>query len=85
MDQFLCELPHVRKEEKDKRHIMFFDPRPRALLPVLIALHPVWERGVEGVDLNDSAFGGIAGCLDPGLEAGGLGHVNFKLYAEEVG
>lgn len=69
----------------------FLDPKqttcplcPRALLPVLIALHPIWERGVEGVDLNDSAFGGIAGCLDPGLEAGGLGHVNFKLYAEEI-
>ncbi|PIP48173.1 MAG: hypothetical protein COS87_01555 [Chloroflexi bacterium CG07_land_8_20_14_0_80_45_17] len=27
-EEFLCELPHVRKE-KDKRHIMFFDPRPR--------------------------------------------------------
>jgi hypothetical protein len=24
-----CELPHVRKEEKDKQHIMFFEPRPR--------------------------------------------------------
>ena len=27
-DQFLCELPHVRKEEKGKRAITLFDPRP---------------------------------------------------------
>ena len=57
---------------------------PRALLPVLVSLHSFWERGIEGVDLNDSAFGAIAGCLDPGLEYGGLGHVTFKLYAEKV-
>lgn len=70
----------------------FLDPQettcalcPRALIPVLIALHPIWERSIEGIDPNDSAFGQIAGCLDPGLEAGGLGHVDFKLYAEEVG
>ena len=65
---------------------------PRALLPVLIALVEFHERtielldrGIEGIDdLNDAAFAGIAGCLDPGLEAGGLGHVNFKLYAEKI-
>jgi len=27
-DQFLCELPHITKKDKDKQHIMFFDPRP---------------------------------------------------------
>ena len=66
---------------------------PRALLPVLVALQQFWERtfelfdrGIEGIDdLNNTAFAGIAGCLDPGLEHGGLGHVSFKLYAEEVG
>lgn len=66
---------------------------PRALLPVLIALQSFWERsielfdrGIEGIDdLNDGVFAKIAGCLDPGLDAGGLGHVDFKLYAEKVG
>jgi uncharacterized repeat protein (TIGR04076 family) len=58
---------------------------PRALLPVFVALSSFWERGIEGVDLNDSAFGRVANCLDPGLEYGGLGHVTFKLYAEKVG
>ena len=58
---------------------------PRALLPVLVALSSFWERSIEGVDLNDSAFGRVANCLDPGLEYGGLGHVTFKLYAEKVG
>lgn len=66
---------------------------PRALIPVLVALQQFWERtmelfdrGIEGLDeLNDAAFAGIAGCLDPGLEYGGLGHVQFKLYAEKGG
>ena len=65
---------------------------PRALIPVLIALQQWWERtielldrGIEGIDdLNDTVFAGIAGCLDPGLEHGGLGHVDFKLYAEKI-
>jgi len=66
---------------------------PRALLPVLVAHQQIWERsmelldrGIEGIDdLNDGAFCRIAGCLDPGLEYGGLGHVTFKLYGEKVG
>ena len=66
---------------------------PRALIPVLVALQQFWERtlelfdrGIEGLDdLNDTAFAGLAGCLDPGLELGGLGHVQFKLYAEKIG
>ena len=65
---------------------------PRALIPVLISGQQWWERNmellsknVEAIDeLNDTLFAGIAGCMDPGLEGGGLGHVNFKLYAEKV-
>ncbi len=68
-------------------------PCPRALIPVLVALQSYWERfielfdrGIEGLDdINDTAFAGFAGCLDPGLELGGLGHVQFKLYAEKIG
>jgi len=78
----------------------FLDPKettcplcPRALLPVLVAVQQSWERTMELVDrgiddvnaLNDSAWAGLAGCLDPGLEYGGLGHVSFRLYAEKVG
>ncbi len=65
---------------------------PRALIPVLIAGQQGWERtmelisrNIDDVDaINDSCFAGIAGCLDPGLEAGGLGHVKFKIYSEKV-
>jgi len=66
---------------------------PRALLPVLIALAEFWERsfelsdrGIEELDdYNDAAFATFAGCLDAGLEYGGLGHVHFKLYSEKAG
>jgi hypothetical protein len=65
---------------------------PWALLPVFITLRPFWERtielldrGIEGIDdLNDGVMTKLAGCLDLGLDAGGLGHVDFKLYAEKI-
>jgi len=65
---------------------------PRALIPVLISGQQGWERSmdllsknVEDIDeMNDSCFAGIAGCMDPGLDGGGLGHVNFKIYTEKV-
>ena len=61
-------------------------------IPVLIAGQQGWEhamellsRNIEDLDeMNDSCFAGFAGCLDPGLEGGGLGHVNFKIYTEKV-
>ena len=64
---------------------------PRSLIPVLISVQQAWERTLElyskNIDdldeINDSIFAGIAGCLDPGLEGGGIGHVNFKLYSEK--
>ena len=44
-DQFLCDLPHVRKEEKDKRYTMFFDPRPR--------VHSsLWAKGIISMCAN---------------------------------
>jgi len=66
---------------------------PRALIPVLVAVQQFWERGfeladrgVEGVEeMNDSALAGMAACLDPGLEYGGLGHVGFRLHCERIG
>ena len=64
---------------------------PMALIPVLISVQQAYERCLELLsrniddldELNDSIFAGIAGCLDPGLEGGGVGHVNFKLYIEK--
>jgi hypothetical protein len=64
---------------------------PRALIPLLISVQQAWERSLEFFsrnindidELNDTLFAGIAGCLDPGLEGGGIGHVNFKLYSEK--
>jgi hypothetical protein len=66
---------------------------PRALIPVLIAIQEYWERGfeladrgVEGVEaMNDSAFAGMAACMDPGLEYGGVGHVGFRVFSERIG
>lgn len=66
---------------------------PMALTPVLVSVQQFWERtaelfsrGIDGLDdINDTAFAGITGCSDPGLEYGGLGHVNFKIYTEKVG
>ena len=65
---------------------------PRALIPVLISGQQGWERSmdllsknIEDIDeMNDSCFAGFAGCMDQGLEGGGLGHVNFKIYVEKV-
>ena len=65
---------------------------PRALLPLLVSCQQYWERFIELADrgverpeeINDTAFAGVAGCLDPGIEYGGLGHVAFSLYSERI-
>ena len=31
-DEFLCELLHVIKKEKDRRSIVFFDPAPQGII-----------------------------------------------------
>ena len=31
-DKFLCELAHVRNEERDDRQVMFFDPHLRGII-----------------------------------------------------
>lgn len=54
-----------------------------ALGPLTRFVNSIQEMIVAGVDPNDRVFR-VAECLDPGLEAGGLGKVNFQVRVEPV-
>ncbi|MEW6489012.1 MAG: hypothetical protein AB1578_13990 [Thermodesulfobacteriota bacterium] len=56
----------------------------RALGPLTGFVNTILEQIVAGVDPNDRVFM-TAECLDPGLEAGGLGKVRFRVTVEPVG
>jgi len=58
-------------------------PCIKALGPLSELMHGLWERMFEGLDPNEG-MGQYAGCLDMGVEYGGLGHVVFKLYCEKI-
>lgn len=53
----------------------------RALGPLTGFVNTILEQVVAGVDPNDRVFR-TAECLDPGLEAGGLGKVKFAVRVE---
>ena len=53
----------------------------RALGPLTGFVNTILEQIVAGVDPNERVFM-AAECLDPGLEAGGLGKVRFKVTVE---
>jgi uncharacterized repeat protein (TIGR04076 family) len=53
----------------------------RALGPLTGFVNTILEQIVAGVDPNDRVFR-TAECLDPGLEAGGLGKVKFQVRVE---
>ncbi|MBI4775773.1 MAG: hypothetical protein HY788_16640 [Deltaproteobacteria bacterium] len=55
----------------------------RALGPLTGFVNTILEMVVAGEDPNDRVFM-TAECLDPGLEAGGLGKVKFKVRVEPV-
>lgn len=55
----------------------------RAIGPLTGFVNTFIEKIVAGTDPNDSVFR-VAECLDPGLEAGGLGKVKFLLRAELI-
>ncbi len=55
----------------------------RALAPLTGFVNTILEKIVAGEDPNDRVFM-AAECLDPGLEAGGLGKVKFLVRAERV-
>lgn len=55
----------------------------RALGPLTGFINTILEKIVAGEDPNDRVFQ-VAECLDPGLEAGGLGKVRFHVKVEPV-
>ena len=57
--------------------------RLRALGPIAPLIMGFWDRIVEGVDPNQGMWQ-MAECLDPGIGRGGLGHVVFRVYAQET-
>lgn len=56
----------------------------RALGPLADVMMGFWDRILEGVDPNQGMWQTV-GCLDPGVGRGGLGHVLFRVYAQETG
>lgn len=52
----------------------------RAIAPIGNMLGGIWDKVLEGVDPKRAE---IVGCLDPGVDKGGLGHVVFKVYAQK--
>jgi len=55
----------------------------RALGPLTGFVNTILEKIAAGEDPNDRVFQ-VAECLDPGLEAGGLGKVRFHVRTEPV-
>ncbi len=55
----------------------------RALGPLANLMMGFWDRIMEGVDPNQGMWQ-MAECLDPGIDGGGLGHVVFRVYAQET-
>ena len=53
----------------------------KAIAPIGDMLQGVWDKIIEGTDV---AEGETVGCLDPGVDNGGLGHVVFKVYARKT-
>ena len=55
----------------------------RAIGPLTGFVNTILEKIVDGQDPNDRVFK-VAECLDPGLEAGGLGKVKFVVRTEPI-
>jgi uncharacterized repeat protein (TIGR04076 family) len=55
----------------------------RAIGPLTGFVNTIFEKIVAGEDPNDRVFK-VAECLDPGLEAGGLGKVKFEVRVEPM-
>ncbi|MDP6510776.1 MAG: hypothetical protein QGH23_06165 [Dehalococcoidia bacterium] len=52
----------------------------RALTPIMPHCHGMWELALNGVKHTPRGQARMAGCMDPGLDWGGLGHVRFKIH-----
>jgi len=57
-------------------------PCIKALAPLGEHMHGIWERMFEELDPNEGMTYYV-GCLDPGPEYAGMGHVVFRLYVEK--
>ncbi|MBU2252892.1 MAG: hypothetical protein KKI04_05510 [Proteobacteria bacterium] len=55
----------------------------RAIGPLTGFVNTILEMIAAGQDPNDRVFM-TAECLDPGLEAGGLGKVKFRVRVEKI-
>jgi uncharacterized repeat protein (TIGR04076 family) len=55
----------------------------RAVGPLTGFVNTILEMIVAGEDPNDRVFQ-VAECLDPGIEAGGLGKVRFRVRVEPM-
>ncbi len=55
----------------------------RAIAPLTGFVNTILEMIAAGQDPNDRVFM-TAECLDPGLEAGGLGKVKFRIRVEKI-
>ena len=55
----------------------------RGLAPLTGFVNTILEKIIAGEDPNDRVFR-VAACLDPGLDAGGLGKVKFDVRVETV-
>jgi hypothetical protein len=51
----------------------------KALGPMGQIMFGIWDRLLENSDPNESWWTGFQ-CLDPGIERGGLGNVQFRVY-----
>jgi uncharacterized repeat protein (TIGR04076 family) len=54
----------------------------RSIAPIGNILGGIWDKILKGTNSETKE---IVGCLDPGVEKGGLGHVVFKVYAQKKG
>ncbi len=56
----------------------------RALTPVMVPAHGMWELAMNGTRNTPRGQARVAGCMDAGLDWGGLGHVRFKVHIRTV-
>jgi hypothetical protein len=82
-DRFVFNYPLLSLAESTAAPCIF------AIAPLIGRLGAVADRVVLGLDPNDSIYSiygnSEVGCMDVGVEHGGLGKVWFRVYAEKAG
>ena len=53
----------------------------RAIAPIGNMIGEVWGKILKGTSTQGTE---VVGCLDPGVDKGGLGHVVFKVYTQKI-